>query len=32
MLSQLAVVPCFLCHSGHGDDCLASVLIELSIE
>ena len=26
---QLAVVPCFLCQSGHGDSCLAVAPVEL---
>ena len=28
VFSQLAVVTCFLCQSGHGGSCLADVLVE----
>ena len=29
---QLAVVPCFLCQSGHGGSCLADAPVELCIK
>ena len=32
VLSQLAVVPCFLCQSGHGGSCLADAPVELCIK
>ena len=31
VLSQLAVVPCFLCQSGHGGSCLADAPVEVCI-
>ena len=32
MLNQLAVVPCFLCQSGHDGRCLADAPIELCVK
>ena len=29
MLSELAVVPCFLCQSAHGSSCPAEAPVEL---
>ena len=29
---QLAVVPCFLCQSGHGGSCLADAPVELCVK
>ena len=32
VLGQLAVVPCFLCLSGHGGSCLADAPVELCVK
>ena len=32
VLSQHAVVPCFLCQSGHGGSCLADAPVQLCVK
>ena len=32
VLSELAIVPCFLCRSGHGGSCLADAPVELCVK